>query len=258
MSDRKAIAKRIRFEVFKRDSFTCQYCGAKAPEAVLVIDHIKPVASGGGNEIMNLITACQGCNSGKGPRELSDDSAVAKQRRQLEELNQRREQLEMLLQWRDGLNDLESQKVDAVEQRIRERTGWGVNENGRQDLRKWVRRYGLDEVLDAVEISFDQYLEWQDEKPVSDTWNKAFAFIPRIVSVRRRQSDKPYLRDLFYIRGILRNRLNYCRDAVAMSLLEQAVEAGASIDNLREFAKAVQTWSQFTDEIHRFLEENRE
>lgn len=25
------ISKKIRFEVFKRDNFTCQYCGRKAP-----------------------------------------------------------------------------------------------------------------------------------------------------------------------------------------------------------------------------------
>ena len=30
---RKTISKKTRFEVFKRDSFKCQYCGASAPEA---------------------------------------------------------------------------------------------------------------------------------------------------------------------------------------------------------------------------------
>ena len=27
MIKRKAISKRLRFEIFKRDSFTCRYCG---------------------------------------------------------------------------------------------------------------------------------------------------------------------------------------------------------------------------------------
>jgi len=35
-----AISKRDRFEVFKRDKFTCQYCGKAAPDVVLHIDHI--------------------------------------------------------------------------------------------------------------------------------------------------------------------------------------------------------------------------
>lgn len=41
---RKSLSKKTRFEVFKRDSFTCQYCGRSAPEVVLQVDHIKPVA----------------------------------------------------------------------------------------------------------------------------------------------------------------------------------------------------------------------
>jgi len=29
---RKSLSKKVRFEVFKRDSFQCQYCGASAPD----------------------------------------------------------------------------------------------------------------------------------------------------------------------------------------------------------------------------------
>lgn len=35
MSKRKSISKKLRFEVFKRDGFTCQYCGRMAPDVVL-------------------------------------------------------------------------------------------------------------------------------------------------------------------------------------------------------------------------------
>lgn len=59
MSTREAIGKKVRFEVFKRDKFVCQYCGAKAPDVVLHVDHIHPVAQGGRNDILNLVTACQ-------------------------------------------------------------------------------------------------------------------------------------------------------------------------------------------------------
>ena len=62
---RKPISKRTRFEVFKRDMFSCQYCGKKSPDVVLHVDHIKPVSKGGKNTITNLITACRDCNLGK-------------------------------------------------------------------------------------------------------------------------------------------------------------------------------------------------
>lgn len=72
MPKRKAITKKKRFEVFKRDGFSCQYCGATPPDVLLQVDHIEPVAEGGGNEIENLVTACQPCNIGKGANKLTN------------------------------------------------------------------------------------------------------------------------------------------------------------------------------------------
>lgn len=63
---RKPLSKRVRFEVFKRDHFTCTYCGKKPPEVMLHVDHVIAVASGGSNEMDNLATSCSACNLGKG------------------------------------------------------------------------------------------------------------------------------------------------------------------------------------------------
>jgi len=81
-SKRQGLSKRVRFEVFKRDLFTCQYCGATPPDAVMEVDHIDPVADGGGDEEANLVTACFDCNRGKAaipltvvPESLADRAA---------------------------------------------------------------------------------------------------------------------------------------------------------------------------------------
>jgi len=59
------LTKRIRYEVLRRDNFACRYCGAKAPDVVLTVDHVVPVALGGSDDPSNLVTACGPCNSGK-------------------------------------------------------------------------------------------------------------------------------------------------------------------------------------------------
>ena len=71
MSDRKAISKRVRFQVLSRCEFRCVYCGGLAGDVVLVIDHLIPVSKGGDNDESNLVAACEDCNQGK-----SDDLIV--------------------------------------------------------------------------------------------------------------------------------------------------------------------------------------
>ena len=52
-----------RFDILKRDNFTCQYCGKTPKDGVkLHVDHIIPLDKGGDNSKENLITTCQECN----------------------------------------------------------------------------------------------------------------------------------------------------------------------------------------------------
>ena len=56
----------LRWQVFNRDKFTCQYCGRAAPDVVLHVDHREPQSIGGRDDPENLVTACAACNIGKG------------------------------------------------------------------------------------------------------------------------------------------------------------------------------------------------
>ena len=53
-------------EVFRRDQFSCQYCGR--PSAPLTLDHVVPRTRGGGYAWENLVSACPQCNRHKGGR----------------------------------------------------------------------------------------------------------------------------------------------------------------------------------------------
>jgi hypothetical protein len=86
-----AISKKLRFDIFKRDQFTCQYCGSHPPDIILHIDHMLPVAEGGGNEQDNLVTSCSDCNLGKGARLLS--SAPSSLKEKATEVKEREDQL---------------------------------------------------------------------------------------------------------------------------------------------------------------------
>lgn len=57
---------RVRYEVLRRDNYTCRYCGAKAPDVQLDVDAVVPEALGGSHkDPANLVAACKACNNGK-------------------------------------------------------------------------------------------------------------------------------------------------------------------------------------------------
>lgn len=147
MSERRPLSKRTRFEVFKRDGFACQYCGATPPKVILEVDHIDPLALGGSDEMDNLITACFSCNRGKAavplnvvPQSLADKAA---------EVAEREEQLAGY------------QAILAAKRERLERDTWSVfahwtgqeetTQERFQSVKRFVEMLGLDAVLDAVD-----------------------------------------------------------------------------------------------------------
>lgn len=62
--------KRISKAVFKRDNYTCQYCGKVGGK--LEVDHIFPFSKGGSDSLDNLTTSCQKCNRQKRDKSVDD------------------------------------------------------------------------------------------------------------------------------------------------------------------------------------------
>lgn len=68
---RTTIPLKDRWAVLKRDNYRCKKCGASPSsdhKVELEVDHINPVARGGGNKLENLQTLCRNCNQGKKDR----------------------------------------------------------------------------------------------------------------------------------------------------------------------------------------------
>lgn len=185
MGNRKSLSKKTRFEVFKRDHFTCQYCGRMAPDVILEVDHIKPVAEGGTNSMINLITSCRDCNRGKGKRRISDATELKKQQVEMKDLAERREQIEMLAEWRNSLVETEDTIVDSLNSYIEKITGRVANEIGKAMIRKLLKQFSVEEIYEGIDISFAQYYDG-----TSGTWEYAFDKIGGICYNRRKNADK--------------------------------------------------------------------
>ena len=158
--ERINISKKLKFEVLKRDKFTCRYCGRFAPNVILEIDHIKPVYEGGETHILNLITSCFDCNRGKGKTLLSDETILNKQLVQLKELEERRQQIEMMMEWYDSLKGLQTLKLDKIIELLNNKgQPFKLSDNETKRLEKYIKDYELLEILEAIDCSFDYYFD---------------------------------------------------------------------------------------------------
>lgn len=238
---RAGLSAKVRFEVLKRDRFTCQYCGITAIDHLLHVDHVKPVAEGGSDDVLNLVTSCRDCNLGKGARPLDDNGYLRAQHKQLADLEERRQQMELMRQWQVELESHKGAEVDVVEAALVARTKQGLTETGRATVRKIIKKHGLGEVLAALSEALDLYYSGDRESLV-----EAFAAIPKVLGWREKEKAVPGYRRLLYIQGILRNRF---RDPGGdfIGLLSDGVARGHAIEKLEANAKKANSWPHFVE-----------
>lgn len=148
---RKPITKKTRFEVFKRDGFTCQYCGATPPSVILHVDHIDPVANGGSNDMDNLTTSCSHCNLGKGKNSLdSVPKSLAEKAEETKEAElQIREYNKILNEKRERLEDDAWDIVYVLQNGNPADIDRGIF----LSIKKFLNQLTKDEVIDAAEIA---------------------------------------------------------------------------------------------------------
>jgi len=246
----EAISKKLRFEVFKRDSFTCQYCGRKSPDTILHVDHIAPVSKGGKNTLLNCVTSCIDCNLGKGAASLSDSSAVKKARVQAEILQQRREQIKMMRDWQLALVDEENSAVEAVNDLFKKLTNGEYSITAAYKTSKilpLVKKYGALEVMEALRSGTASY---------GDP-NKALDKIGGICHCRNNKD----VGDRTFILNIMSRRFHNFKRWEASDILKQGYSYGGDrFYNLvkEQINMASGTWFQVKDSFISLIEHFKE
>ena len=154
MTAKRSVSKKTRFEVFKRDAFCCQYCGASPPNVILEVDHVIPVSGGGSNDELNLITACFDCNRGKGARTLNETPETIKRRSEIEKekITQLKAYEDLLIEKREYLES----RVDAVESVYEQNTDYVFTMSFRQSVKAFCEKLPLPVVIEAMEVATDR------------------------------------------------------------------------------------------------------
>jgi len=153
-----AISKSLRFEIFKRDKFTCQYCGRQIPQVVLEIDHIIPISEGGTDDPNNLITACFDCNRGKGAIPISIQKIKEAHKEEIVRFREKQEQIEayeqFLLQQKEAeakvLRELDEYWSSLCDGR------YVLSESGLASLSNFLKNLAPLEIKEAMSIAVDK------------------------------------------------------------------------------------------------------
>jgi hypothetical protein len=220
-----------------------------APDVVLEVDHINPVKNGGKNEIINLLTSCYDCNRGKGAKLLSDNQVIKQQQEQLKEINERREQLKLMLSWKKELSKFEDEQVEIINSMISDCSTQCLNDYGKAEIKKHIKKYGISEVIESTRLSIEQYHKGDDENI-----SKVINYIPRICLNRITQKNNPYFRKTNYIKGIIKNRFGCFSESRVATCLKSLVISEEDYETICDFAKTARNWTEFWKSINEYYE----
>ena len=145
-----SISKRLRFEIFKIDNFSCRYCGRTPPSVILEIDHIIPVSKGGKDNKENLITACFDCNRGK-----TNILLMEKNKNSLEIIKEREAQIKafnkLLMKQRQRF-DNEADEINKIFSKFWNNE-YSLSDKGLLSVKKFLKKLPFAIVLEAAEIA---------------------------------------------------------------------------------------------------------
>jgi hypothetical protein len=174
---RDPISKKLRFETFARDNFTCRYCGLQSDQVRLVIDHVHPVCEGGTNDPENLVTSCEACNAGKGGKPIH--KVTTNETHRLALAQDMQEQIQALRAAKKASKARSELRQEVCNYICQARGIDGVNKSELNVFCSFVQRYGASTVFRWVDIAASKL---HPKKSGSD-------FLRYVCGIRKRDTE---------------------------------------------------------------------
>ena len=175
-----ALSKKLRFDVFKRDDFQCQYCGRRSPDVILEVDHIIPKKKGGKDEFENLVTSCFECNRGKGKFPLDKKRPMRDISEDIEMQEEREEQLRQFYKIQKKIIRQKNSIMEEIESVFSEK----ISDNERGSIRYFLQKgFSPVEIVDAWHIATGKVSPYAQLNP-------KFRYMCGILHTKLKERDK--------------------------------------------------------------------
>lgn len=182
------IGKSLRFEVFARDGFTCQYCGARPPDVILEVDHIHPVSKGGCDEIINLTTSCYNCNRGKRAKVLSEISPRPDADMALLQVQQEMVEVQRFLDAKKKRDRAIKKLCDTLRETWNDKLTSDVAPSDRI-LIPWINRYGPEEIERAIVLAVPAYTKNRFGFEENRAFQKLLPYVGAVLRNRAQEKE---------------------------------------------------------------------
>jgi hypothetical protein len=201
-----AVGKTLRHAILKRDDFKCKYCGKDSDDAKLEIDHIIPVAKGGDDNPINLVTACFDCNRGKRDTLLGHKQTFINKEELEKEFSTTRDNVQKYYIQKQ----FKEEAMDIILNAWNENFNQNIEDSQMKSLKHFAKMLPPHEIVDAIEVA-------------SNRWNG-------------RMYNAPFK----YLCGILHNKRKSQYEALLpSSLIEQFEEIQIKWDKLQSILSPI-------------------
>lgn len=128
---------------------------------------------------------------------MAKREAVSKKKRfngDLELLNKKRRQLKKLVEWEEKIEEFENEQVDIIDDLL-SKIGTKFSKYGREECKRYIKKYGFEEVYESTKTSIERYYINGDEESIL----KTVKYIFRICVNRDLQRKNPMLEKANYL-----------------------------------------------------------
>lgn len=150
--------------------------------------------------------------------------------------------------------------INYIEEKIKPHT---LSDFGKTDVSIWLKNFGLEKVIEAIDISYKNYIQLDDEgKP---TYQSAGNFLSKIGGITYNNSLSPIEQKLIHIKNICKSKFSYWNNDKATVMLNNYIKAlrknkwsdeqilsdlnGETMDVVRDS----KNWSEFRNTIEGWI-----
>lgn len=95
-----------------------------------------------------------------------------------------------------------------------------ITEMGRHNISKWVGKYNINDIIDAINVSYNKYAKFEKGEFTNESFEFFFGKIPGILYNKTLSEPQ---QKLSLLKNITKNRLHYFDDKVAKIILNEYV-----------------------------------